>query len=169
MQMFLWNKTVPSRDSDFDNGIIVHEYGHGISKRLVGGPSNVSCLSNFQQPGEGLSDWWSLVYTAQPGDLGTDGRGIGTYALGQPTSGPGIRTQRYSTDPAINTHTYESISGMAIPHGVGEVWAQAAWEVYWALVDAHGFDPDLHNACDVSVPASCSGNQRAMYYVNEGF
>ncbi len=162
MQMFLWNRTDPNRDSDFDNGIIVHEYGHGISNRLVGGPSNVSCLSNYQQPGEGLSDWWSLVYTAQPGDLGTDGRGIGTYALGQPTSGAGIRTQRYSTDPTINTHTYETISEKAIPYGFGEVWAQAAWEVYWALVDAHGFDPDLYNAF------GGSGNQRAMLYVNEG-
>ncbi len=162
MQMFLWNLTTPRRDGAFDNGIILHEYGHGISNRLVGGPSNVSCLGNLQQPGEGLSDWWSLVYTAELGDLGTDARGIGTYALGQPTSGPGVRTQRYSTDPAINTHTYESISGKVIPHGVGEVWAQAAWEVYWALVDAHGFDPDLKNAL------GGSGNQRAMLYVNEG-
>jgi PKD repeat protein len=51
---------------------------------------------------------------------------------------------------------------MRIPHGVGEVWAQGAWEVYWALVDEHGFDPDLYNAM------GGSGNQRAMLYVNEG-
>ncbi|HIL94723.1 MAG TPA: hypothetical protein EYG51_02245, partial [Pseudomonadales bacterium] len=162
MQMYLWNQSDPRRDGDFDAGIILHEYGHGISNRLVGGASNVSCLGNAQQPGEGLSDWWALVYTAQLGDLGTDGRGIGTYAFGQPPSGLGIRTQRYSTDPAINTHTYESISGKVIPHGVGEVWAQAAWEVYWALVDQHGFDPNLKNVL------GGSGNQRAMLYVNEG-
>ena len=53
--------------------------------------------------------------------MGLTGRGIGTYALGQPTTGPGIRTQRYSTDPAVNTWTYASISGMAVPHGVGSV------------------------------------------------
>lgn len=162
MQMFLWNLTNPSRDGDFDNGIIVHEYGHGISNRLVGGPSNVSCLDNSQQPGEGLSDWWALAYTAKLGDQAADGRGIGTYALGELPGGLGIRVQRYSTDPSINTHTYESIRGAAIPHGVGEVWAQGMWEVFWALVDAHGFSPDLHDAL------GGFGNQRAMLYVNEG-
>lgn len=162
MQMYLWTAPNPDRDGDLDNGIIIHEYGHGISNRLVGGPANVGCLGNSQQPGEGLSDWWALAYTHEPGDLGTDGRGIGTYALNQATSGLGIRTQRYSTNPAINTWTYASISGMAIPHGVGSVWAQGAWEAYWALVDVHGFDPDLYDAF------GGSGNQRMMLYVNEG-
>jgi extracellular elastinolytic metalloproteinase len=162
MQMFEWTQTNPRRDGDFDNGIIVHEYGHGISNRLVGGPANVSCLGNAQQGGEGWSDWFGLWYTVKPGDVGPTGRGIGTYALGQATNGPGIRTQRYSTDPAINSHTYASIAGKAIPHGVGEVWAQALWEVYWALVDQHGFDPDLYNALGTA------GNQRAMLYIIEG-
>jgi hypothetical protein len=31
---------------DFDNGIIAHEYGHGISTRLAGGANNSSCLDN---------------------------------------------------------------------------------------------------------------------------
>ena len=162
MQMYVWTSPNPDRDGDVDNGIVIHEYGHGISNRLVGGPSNVNCLTNNQQPGEGLSDWWALAYTAEVGDAGTNGRGIGTYALGQATSGVGIRTQRYSTNPSINTWTYASINGMAIPHGVGSVWAQAAWEVYWKLVDAHGFDPNLYNA------AGNAGNQRMMLYVNEG-
>jgi len=44
MQMYLWNTASPLKDGDFDSGIIIHEFGHGISNRLVGGPSNVSCL-----------------------------------------------------------------------------------------------------------------------------
>jgi extracellular elastinolytic metalloproteinase len=162
MQMFVWTSPNPDRDGDLDSGIVIHEYGHGISNRLVGGPANVNCLTNRQQPGEGLSDWWALAYTHEPGDQGTDPRGIGTYALGQAPSGPGIRTQRYSTDPAVNTWTYASINGMAVPHGVGSVWAQAAWEVYWKLVDAHGYNANLYNA------AGLAGNQRMMLYVNEG-
>jgi extracellular elastinolytic metalloproteinase len=162
MQMFIWTAANPDRDGDLDAGIIVHEYGHGISNRLVGGPSNVNCLTNTQQAGEGLSDWWSLAYTARASDTGPMGRGIGTYALNQQTTGTGIRTQRYSTDPAVNTWTYASINGMAVPHGVGSVWAQGAWEVYWKLVNAHGFDPNLYNA------NGSAGNQRAMLYVNEG-
>lgn len=162
MQMYLFTGPNPDRDGDLDAGIVIHEYGHGISNRLVGGPANASCLTNRQQPGEGLSDWWTLAYTAKQGDRGTDPRGLGTYVLNQPLTGPGIRTQRYSTDPSVNTWTYASINGMAVPHGVGSVWAQAAWEVYWKLVDKWGFDPNLYNA------RGSAGNQRAMLYVNEG-
>jgi extracellular elastinolytic metalloproteinase len=162
MQMYVWTSPNPDRDGDLDAGIVVHEYGHGISNRLIGGPSNVNCLTNRQQPGEGLSDWWALAYTARASDTGATPRGMGTYALGQATSGAGIRTQRYSTDPAVNTWTYASINGMAVPHGVGSVWAQAAWEVYWKLVDQWGFSTNLYNA------AGGSGNQRMMLYVNEG-
>jgi extracellular elastinolytic metalloproteinase len=162
MQMFVWTSPNPDRDGDLDAGIVFHEYGHGISNRLVGGPANVNCLTNRQQPGEGLSDWWALAHTAEVGDTGADPRGMGTYSLGQPTSGLGIRTQRYSTNPAVNTWTYASINGMAVPHGVGSVWAQAAWEVYWKLVDRYGFDPNLFNA------NGNAGNQRMMLYVVEG-
>ena len=31
------------RDGDFENGIILHEYGHGISNRLTGGPG-INCF-----------------------------------------------------------------------------------------------------------------------------
>jgi extracellular elastinolytic metalloproteinase len=161
MQMYLWNYTAPQRDGDLDAGIIVHEYGHGISNRLVGGGTG-GCLYNWQQPGEGLSDWWSLAYTAEPGDTGADPRGVGTYVLGQPVTGAGVRTQRYSTDPSVNTWTYASVNGMAVPHGVGSVWAQAYWEVYWKLVERWGFDPNLYDAL------GGAGNQRAMLYLNEG-
>ncbi len=162
MIMCLWTPSNPQRDFSFDNGVVIHEYGHGISNRLVGGPNNVGCLGNSQQPGEGLSDCGALAYTGEVGDAGTDVRGSGTYILGQPLGGPGVRTQPYSTDPAVNTHSYESISGMSIPHGVGEVWAQVAWEAYWALVDARGFDADLYDAM------GSAGNQRMMLNVNEG-
>ncbi|GEM75552.1 M36 family metallopeptidase [Vibrio sagamiensis] len=163
MQMYNWSLTTPNRDGDFDAGIIVHEYAHGISNRLVGGPSNVNCLSNTQRPSEGISDLYGLMMTQPAGGAGTDPRGIGTYALGQPITGAGIRPQQYSTDPAINTYTYETISsGMSVPHGVGSVWAQAAWEVYWALVDQHGFDIDLYNH------TAGKGNHRAMLYFTEG-
>ena len=90
MQMFTWTTTTPNRDGDFSSGIITHEYGHGISNRLTGGPGNVGCLGNSEQMGEGWSDWLGLVMTANAGDSSTTIRGLGTYALGQPPdSGPG--------------------------------------------------------------------------------
>ena len=165
MQMFLCSNDNPSRDGDYDNGVIVHEYGHGISIRQVGGPNTSSCLGNSQQAGEGWSDWFGLVYTAKAGDQGTDQRGIGSYLFALPPDGT-IRPQAYSTDSSINNYTYASISGLSIPHGVGSVWAQALWEVYWALVDKHGFEQDLINF-DINDSAE-AGNKRALYYVNEG-
>lgn len=172
MQMFTWNTVTPNRDGDFDNGIIAHEYGHGISNRLVGGPSNTSCLGNSQQAGEGLSDWWALYYT-QPNDTSSAARirGIGTYALNQAVTGQGIRQDYYDGDPAVNpepfenTWTYQSINGAAVPHGVGSRWAQAYWQVTWALIDEHGYNPDIDAFTGTAVD---KGNIRAMYYIIEG-
>ncbi len=143
MQMYLWDYTSPERDGDLDSGIIAHEYGHGISNRLIGGPSNERCLENDQQMGEGWSDWQALIMTMKPGDTGPQGRGIGTYGYGQPPDGLGIRPARYSTDLAVNAYTYNDLSGLAVPHGVGFLWATMLWEMNWALIGQHGFNPDL--------------------------
>lgn len=161
MRMYTCDFTSPERDGALDNGVLVHEYGHGISTRQVGGPSMPGCLNNNQTPGEGWSDFFALAYTAEPGQLGTDPRGIGSYLFNLPSDGT-IRDLPYSTDPAINNWTYQSIAGASIPHGVGSRWTQALWEVYWALVGQHGFDPDLHDSL------GGSGNQRMLFYVNEG-
>ena len=100
-------------DGDYDNGIIAHEYGHGISNRLTGGPSLAGCLGNNEQMGEGWSDFFSLITTVEPGDQGTDARGIGTYAQRQPVTGSGIRPRPYSTDFAINEMTYDFLKDEA--------------------------------------------------------
>ncbi|WP_164016473.1 M36 family metallopeptidase [Pyxidicoccus trucidator] len=162
MQMYVWTAPTPDKDGDLDTGIVVHEYGHGISNRLVGGPSNVSCLGNRQQPGEGISDFLSLWFTARAADTAALGRGVGTYALNQATTGVGIRTQRYSTSASVNTWTYASINGMAVPHGVGSVFAQGMWEAYWALVTQWGFSSNLYSA------TGGAGNQRFMQYFIQG-
>jgi extracellular elastinolytic metalloproteinase len=163
MQMFIWNFTVPNRDSSLDNGIIIHEYGHGVSSRLTGGPSNVGCLFGAQSGGmgEGWSDWWALALTAALADTGSTARGMGTYVLGQSPTGPGIRPFPYSTDLAVNPLTYGDISsGLSVPHGVGTVWATALWEMYWNLVADYGFDPNLYTGGD--------GNNLALQLVMDG-
>ena len=162
MQMYLWNTTVPGRDGDLDNGVIAHEYGHGISNRLTGGPANVGCLQNSEQGGEGWSDFYAYMLNMPTGTEPVGGRGIGTYVLGQPTTGVGIRVQPYSTNPAFNTMTYDSIKTSAIPHGVGSVWAEMLWEVTYALIGAHGFSADL-----VGGPAT-AGNILALQLVTDG-
>lgn len=149
-----------NKDGDFDNGIIAHEYGHGISIRLTGGGGNASCLTNDEQMGEGWSDWFGLMLTIENGDAGTDARPVGTYAQSQPNNGSGIRPHPYSTDMGVNPHTYGNIGGQAIPHGVGSVWAAMIWDLSWALIDQYGYDPDVYNGT--------GGNNIAMQLVIDG-
>jgi hypothetical protein len=159
---------VPDRDSDLDNGVIAHEYGHGWSNRLTGGPATVSCLGNAEQMGEGWSDFLAIALTAMPGDTPTTARGVGTYVNFQPTSGGGIRPRPYSTDTSVNEFTYASIpAGVAsgvltIPHGIGFVWNTMLNEVYWNLVAKHGFNPDIYAAW------SEGGNNLALRLVSDG-
>ena len=129
-------------DGDLDNDIIVHEYGHGVSNRLTGGPVNVSCLNNAEQMGEGWSDYLSLIFTLQAGDAGTDSVGLAPYASGNPN---GIRPTPYSTDTTINPTTYGDIPGLAVPHGVGYAWATMLWDMTWVFIDAYGMDPDIYS------------------------
>ncbi len=149
-------------DSDFDNGIIAHEYTHGISTRLTGGPANSACLRNTEQMGEGWSDFLSLVMTHEPGDEGSDKRGIGTYVRNQPTDGGGIRPYPYSTSMAITPVTYDYIkqNAFTVPHGVGSVWCTMLWDLYWAFIDEYGYDPDIYRGT--------GGNNMAMHLVMDG-
>ena len=98
---------LPNRDSDLDNGVIAHEYGHGISNRLTGtGPG---CLGNQEQMGEGWSDWMTLYLHAAPGDTATTDRSVGGYVSFEPANEPGyigIRTVPYTTDLVANPLTY---------------------------------------------------------------
>ena len=152
----------PLRDGDFDNGVIAHEYGHGISNRLTGGPRTVSCLGNQEQMGEGWSDFLGLVLTAREGDTATQNRGVGSYVLYQPADGFGIRPAPYTTNMSVNPATYDTIKTDAVPHGVGYVWASMLWEVYWNLVEAHGFNPDVYGGW------TTGGNNLAIQLVMDG-
>ncbi|MDW3650633.1 MAG: T9SS-dependent M36 family metallopeptidase [Bacteroidia bacterium] len=148
------------RDSDLDNGIVAHEFGHGISNRLTGGPAEAGCLGNEEQPGEGWSDWFALVMQVKPGDTGAEAKGIGTYAAGQATTGGGIRNFPYSTDMTVSPYTYNDIKTFSVPHGVGSVMCSMLWDLYWAMTDEHGFDADIYNGT--------GGNNMAMQLVLDG-
>jgi extracellular elastinolytic metalloproteinase len=151
-----------NRDSDLDNGVIIHEYAHGISNRLTGGPNVANCLNNPEQMGEGWSDWLALVLTTDPTDVATTRRGIGTYVIYQDPDGNGIRPTPYTTDMSINPTTYGTIPGLAVPHGVGYAWSTMLWEVYWNLVDAHGYNPDVYGDW------TTGGNNLAIQLVMDG-
>lgn len=132
-------------DGDFDNLIIAHEYGHGISNRLTGGSFNADCLNNQEQMGEGWSDWFGLMLQMKAGDTETDKRGVGTFAANQATTDSGIRQYPYSTDMTINPFTFGNTNTVVRPHGVGSVWATMLWDLAWAYVDKYGYDPNVYS------------------------
>lgn len=148
-------------DSDFDNGIISHEYGHGISIRLTGGRNNSGCLNNAEQMGEGWSDFFGLAVTSLPSHTANTARGIGTYAISQAPTGGGIRPYPYTRNMSINPTTYGNVSnlGFSQPHGIGSIWCTMLWDMYWDLVDQYGYDTDLYNGT--------GGNNIAMRLVTE--
>jgi extracellular elastinolytic metalloproteinase len=152
MQMYEFDITTPRRDSDNDAGIIVHEFGHGISNRLVAGPANVTALNGIQSGGmgEGWGDFYGLVFTAKPTDIAAASYPVGTYVL---NNTGGVRRFPYSTDLNVNPLTYNDIDINQSEvctficdevHNVGEIWTSALWELYWNLVAKHGFDPNLY-------------------------
>ena len=165
MQMYLWTAPTPDRDGDVDNGIIAHEYTHGISNRMTG--TGAGCLSVVEQMGEGWSDYLGLMIThdwstATPADGFNNPRGIGTYALNQAITGPGIRQYRYTTNMAINPMTYGNLPSVAVPHGVGTIWCTALWDMTWYIIQQAGINPNLYN------PAGGGGNAIALKLVIEG-
>ena len=168
MQMYLWTAPTPDRDGDVDNGIILHELGHGVSNRS--NPGGTGCLGNAEQAGEGWSDYIGLMLTQ---DWATSTvasgfnspRGIGTYALNQPINGNGIRPQRYCTDFTVNNATYSTLPSQVIPHGVGWVFCSALWELTWELINdpsTTGIDANIYNF------AGTGGNIVALRLVMEG-
>ncbi len=158
-------------DGSFDNGIVAHEYGHGISNRMTG--TGYNCLNSNadkEQMGEGWSDFFALMLTNRPGDNATVARGIGTYASGQTTTALGIRPAKYSPDFAVNNYTYGRTNGMEytnqngvlVPdvHSIGFVWATMLWDLNWKYVEKYGY------ASDVTANAN-SGSARVLQLVTD--
>jgi extracellular elastinolytic metalloproteinase len=126
MQQFLFTQGTTSladdRDSSQDGDVVMHEFGHGVSNRLVGGPTNTSCLGGTQAGamGEGWSDYWAITFY-------NDGR-VGEYCTNNTTNG--IRRAAY-TVPASPVHdSYADIgAGGFEVHRDGEVWAATLWDL----------------------------------------
>lgn len=150
------------KHSSFDNGIITHEYGHGISNRLTGqGYSCLSTQNTTEQMGEGWSDYFALMLTTRPGDTSSLARGMGTYPKGQPNTGVGIRPAKYSPDFSVNNYTYTNTNTAVIPHGVGFIWATMLWDLTWKYIETYGYNSDV-------LASTTSGNAKALQIVVDG-
>ena len=116
-----------------DATVIYHEFTHGVSTRMVGGPQNVATLGSFQGGalGEGWSDAFPLSIFNDPV--------AGAYVTCNPR---GIRSAPYNVHPA----TYADFGNKSGPftagigtvfrpqvHRDGEIWAATAWDIHAAL------------------------------------
>ena len=107
MQMYIWNRTNPNRDGDLDSDIVWHEYGHGLTWRMIGNMSGA--VSGAL--GEGMSDVLALLKN------GDDA--VGEYAL---NNSAGIRSERYGN----YSRTLGDFTGQSV-HFDGEIYAAAMW------------------------------------------
>ena len=116
MQMYMWIPSRPFRDGDFDGDVIAHEYGHGVSSRLVGGGNLGYALDQRGALGEGWSD---VISYLKWGDAV-----IAEYDTGNAATG--IRSVAYDS----STRTFQSYDpGAGSPHPNGEIWASALYDI----------------------------------------
>jgi len=118
MQMYLWTATTPNRDGDLDSDIVWHEYGHGLTWRMIGSMSgNVPGAI-----GEGMGDVLAIIHNDQDA--------VGEYSYNRAA---GIRSSVYSTHP-------DTIGDFAATRGVhrnGEIIAATIWDM-WTRYKAAG-------------------------------
>lgn len=117
MQQYLFTSPNPDRDSSVDGDVVFHEYGHGISNRLIGNGS--TALSGIQSGamGEGWSDYWAIT-------INNDGA-VGEYVTNNPN---GIRRAAYSVPAAAVHDSYADLGSVSV-HNDGEVWAATLWDL----------------------------------------
>lgn len=166
--MYLWNQGQPWRDGDFDLGVIIHEYCHGLSNRLTGGPLTGSCLNTLESGGmgEGWGDFFATVIRIKPTDTRARVYPMGDWV----NNGRGIRPYPYTTNMQTNPTTYETINGPSYQavHAVGSVWANMLYEVAWNLIEKHGYSENIFPVPRPGTNIPNSGRSLVLKLVLEG-
>lgn len=100
------------RHTALDADVVIHEYTHGITNRLVGGPMNTTALDGPQSGGmgEGWGDYVACVLN--------DRETVGSWVVDRPG---GIRMHPYTED---YPGTYADLGRPPYTgvHAIGEIW-----------------------------------------------
>jgi extracellular elastinolytic metalloproteinase len=107
----------PFRDGDVDSDIVWHEYGHGLTWRMIGSMGTVMSGAI----GEGMSDVLSVIVNDDPI--------VGEYSF---SDAGGIRSESYEG----YSRTYGDIVGEEV-HFDGEVYGAIGWDL-WKAYKAAG-------------------------------
>ena len=173
----------PMRDGDVDNGVMAHEYTHGISTRLTGGGSAEGPLGGSEQGGEGWSDYNALYVvlrkanlspstTAHPNGVLPD-HGLANYVVYQPFTGPGLRQFPYSINMAVNPSTFGYVltSAYAEIHAVGFVWCTMLYDLLQSFIDLTPMSDNIYDGANPTAfvpPLTSGGNNIATRLILEG-
>ena len=118
MQMYMF--TDPHLDSSMDGDVIAHEYGHGISSRLVGDGDSDGLNYGGHLVHGSLGEGWSDVISF----LKWDDPVIGEYVTGNAATG--VRSVAYDSSGRM----YSSYNpNLVWGHANGEIWASAIWDI----------------------------------------
>jgi len=146
MQMYLFDRfDVNGGD---DASIVYHEYGHGLSNRLVVNAAGSSTISSIQprMMGEAWSDFYALdLLVAEGSSTDTTGPNltVGEYAFGAggvrakpidcPVNPAGVTgcNGHGGAGTVLGGYTYGDIAvtNNVSPHNGSEVWAQTLWNI----------------------------------------
>lgn len=117
MNMGLVTRT--GRHTAFDSDVVFHEFMHGVTNRLVGGPTNVHALDSPQSGGmgEGWGDWVAVTIN--------ETSVVGSWVL---DNASGIREFPYDSDfpddfGDIGSGRYDEV------HNIGEIWCATLAEL----------------------------------------
>jgi hypothetical protein len=121
MQMYLWNTDTPWRDGDLDGDVVWHEYGHGLTWRIIDNMTGVMGGTI----GEGAGDALAIIMY--------DHDRVGEYSYNNEF---GIRSNPYDTYLEDTGRTYEDFVGEV--HDDGEIYAAIMWDMWKRYRD----DPD---------------------------
>ena len=116
MQMYMWARpNRPYRDGSMDGDVIAHEYGHGVSNRLV-----VGTLSGATDQAGSLGEGWSDAISFLRWGDATVAEYVTANAIG------GLRNFDYDNHP----WTYGNYStAVNSPHRNGEIWAATMYDI----------------------------------------
>lgn len=111
--------TATNRHTAFDSTVVFHEFMHGVTNRLVGGPQNSAALEAPQSRGmgEGWSDYVACIIN--------NSTVVGAWVVNRPG---GIRGFPYDSNfpddfGDLGTGRYTG------PHAIGEIWCATLTEM----------------------------------------
>lgn len=124
--------TSTNRHTAFDADVVFHEYAHGLTNRVVGGPLDFDSLGKLQSGGlgEGYSDY--LALTLQNFFRQQEKVVVGDWVV---SSSAGIRRAAYDDD---YPHGYGDLRLFPEVHDIGEVWCAALMSMTRRIREALG-------------------------------